>query len=96
MNLVISKGEIVAYEWGNDRITTATIEVPAAPSTPLAREYERQYLDLQGPEMAKPIPEDPRPHSRPTLGFRSAAVEWVLRQAQHEREQARLVANRSP
>ena len=53
MNLVISKGEIVAYEWGNDRITTATIEVPVAPSTPLAREYERQYLDLQGPEMAR-------------------------------------------
>ena len=53
MNLVISKGEIVAYDWGNDRITTATIEVPAAPSTPLAREYERQYLDLQGPEMAR-------------------------------------------
>ena len=53
MNLVVSKGEVVAYEWGNDRITTATIEVPAAPSTPLAREYERQYLDLQGPEMAR-------------------------------------------
>lgn len=53
MNLVISKGEIVAYEWGNDRITTATIEVPAPPSTPHAREYERQYLDLQGPEMAR-------------------------------------------
>lgn len=53
MNLVVSKGEIVAYAWGNDRITTATIEVPAAPSTPLAREYERRYLDLQGPEMAR-------------------------------------------
>ncbi len=53
MNLIVSKGEIVAYEWGNDRITTATIEIPAAPSTPLAREYERRYLDLQGPEMAR-------------------------------------------
>ena len=53
MNLVVSKGEIVAYAWGNDRITTATIEVPSAPSTPLAREYERRYLDLQGPEMAR-------------------------------------------
>ena len=53
MNLIISKGEIVGYDWGNDRITTATIEVPAAPSTPLAREHERRYLDLQGPEMAR-------------------------------------------
>ena len=53
MNLIVSKGEIVAYAWGNDRITTATIEVPSAPSTPLAREYERRYLDLQGPEMAR-------------------------------------------
>lgn len=53
MNLIVSKGEIVAYAWGNDRITTATIEVPSAPSTPLAREYERRYLDMQGPEMAR-------------------------------------------
>ena len=53
MNLIVSKGEIVAYDWGNDRITTATIEIPAAPSTPLAREHERRYLDMQGPEMAR-------------------------------------------
>ncbi len=53
MNLIISKGEIVGYDWGNDLITTATIEVPAAPSMPLAREHERRYLDLQGPEMAR-------------------------------------------
>lgn len=51
MNLIISKGEIVAYEWGNDKITTASVEIPAQPSTLNAREYERQYLDLQGPEM---------------------------------------------
>ena len=33
MNLIISKGEVVAYKWGVDRITTADIEVPALPST---------------------------------------------------------------
>ena len=49
MNLIISKGEIAAYAWGNDLITSATIEVPVAPSTKAAREYE--YVELQGPEM---------------------------------------------
>ena len=53
MNLIVSKGEIVAYQWGNDQITTATIEVPAMPSTAAARAYEEEYLGLQGPEMER-------------------------------------------
>ena len=53
MNLLISKGEIAAYAWGNDRITTAVVDVPAPPSTAGARDYERQYLELQGPEMER-------------------------------------------
>ena len=28
MNLIISKGEIVAYKWGNDQISTAVIDIP--------------------------------------------------------------------
>ncbi len=51
MNLLISKGEVVAYEWGNDRITTGVVEVPALPSTSAARASEREYQEGQGREM---------------------------------------------
>ena len=53
MNLIISKGEIKSYAWGNDQSTTATIDIPAKPSSLEAREFEREYLVLQGPEMAR-------------------------------------------
>lgn len=52
VNLLISKGETVAYEWGNDRITTATVEIPSPPSRARARKLERQYQQSQGPELA--------------------------------------------
>ena len=32
MNLLISKGEVAAYKWGVDRITTAVVEIPTPPS----------------------------------------------------------------
>lgn len=53
MNLIISKGEIVAYDWGNNKVTNATIDIPAPVSVYNARHYEREYLKLQGPEMEK-------------------------------------------
>ena len=53
MNLIVSKGEVAAYKWGNDQITTAVIDIPAPPSTEAARRSERQYLRAQGPEMKK-------------------------------------------
>jgi hypothetical protein len=53
MNLIISKGEIVAYKWGNDQITTAAIDIPVPPSLEMARFYEQEYLKYQGPEMEK-------------------------------------------
>ena len=53
MNLIISKGEIVAYKWGNDQITTAVVEVPELPSPKAARMLESEYLALQGPEMQR-------------------------------------------
>ena len=53
MNLIISKGEIVAYKWGNDQITTAVVEVPELPSPKAARVLESEYLALQGPEMQR-------------------------------------------
>ncbi len=53
MNLIVSRGEIVAYKWGNDQITTAIVDVPALPLTSTARAYETKYLELQGPEMER-------------------------------------------
>jgi predicted amidohydrolase len=53
MNLIISKGEVVAYKWGNDQITTATVDLPVPPSIEAARAAERLYLERQGPEMAR-------------------------------------------
>jgi hypothetical protein len=53
MNLIISKGEIVAYKWGNDQITTAVIDIPEPPSQKAARHAEQEYLQYQGPEMEK-------------------------------------------
>ena len=50
MNLIASKGEIAAYAWGNDRITTAVVDVPAAPSERAARQLEGEFLALQGGE----------------------------------------------
>ena len=51
MNLIISKGEIVTYKWGNDQISTAYIDIPVLPSTAAARRSEQEYLQAQGPEM---------------------------------------------
>ncbi|MCZ0937195.1 MAG: carbon-nitrogen hydrolase family protein [Caldilineaceae bacterium] len=53
MNLIISKGEICAYQWGNDQITHAVVEIPAAPCEETARQAEQDYLDAQTPEMER-------------------------------------------
>jgi hypothetical protein len=53
MNLIISKGEIIAYRWGNDQITTAIVEIPVPTSKNAAYASERQYMSLQGPESKK-------------------------------------------
>lgn len=53
MNLLVSQGEIVAYKWGNDQITTAEIAIPLPPSLEAARQAEAAYLAEQGPEMAR-------------------------------------------
>ena len=53
MNLIISKGEIVAYKHGFDKITTALVQVPMPPSEENARRAEEEYLAAQGPEMAR-------------------------------------------
>ena len=53
MNLLISKGEVAAYKWGVDRITTAVVEIPTPPSQTAARSHEQEYMRLQGPSMAE-------------------------------------------
>ena len=53
VNLFISKGEIVAYAWGNDRVTTAVIDIPELPSTGAARRLEAEFYQWQGSEMEK-------------------------------------------
>lgn len=52
-NMVVSKGEMVAYQRGFDKITCATVDVPAAASTASARSLEKEYLKRQGPEMER-------------------------------------------
>lgn len=47
MNLMISKGEICAYQWGNDQITYGVVEIPLAPSTAIARQAEQAYREAQ-------------------------------------------------
>ncbi len=53
MNLIISKGEICAYQWGNDQITHGVVDIPAAPSAEAARQAEQDYLAAQTPEMER-------------------------------------------
>ena len=53
MNLIISKGEICAYQWGNDQITYGVVDVPAAPSEASARQAEQDYFTEQTPEMER-------------------------------------------
>lgn len=52
-NMVVSKGEMVAYQRGFDRITRAIVDVPAVASTSSARTLEQVYLKHQGPEMER-------------------------------------------
>ncbi|GAF88769.1 unnamed protein product, partial [marine sediment metagenome] len=44
LSLIVSKGEMVAYKLGYDRITVATIEIPEPPSEHAARASERLFL----------------------------------------------------
>ena len=53
MNLIISKGEICAYQWGNDQITYGVVDVPAAPGEASARQAEQDYFTEQTPEMER-------------------------------------------
>lgn len=46
MALVISKGELVGYTWGGNRILQGAIDIPAGPSLRAARAQEREYLRL--------------------------------------------------
>ena len=53
MNLIVSKGEVCAYQWGNDQITHGVVDIPAAPGAAAARQAEQDYLTAQSPEMER-------------------------------------------
>ena len=53
VNLIVSKGEVVAYAWGNDRISIAEIEVPLPPSPERAQSMEESFLIWRDPEMQR-------------------------------------------
>ncbi len=53
MNLIISKGEICAYQWGNDQIKHGVVDIPVAPGAEAARQAEQDYLAAQTPEMER-------------------------------------------
>ncbi len=52
MNLIISKGEVSAYKWGNDAITFSTIDIPHPSSTANARRMERSFMRWRRREMS--------------------------------------------
>ena len=61
MNLIINKGEIVAYKWGNDQISTASIDIPVPAfnrgSAPLRTRILASPRDLKWqPATRKPSP----------------------------------------
>ena len=53
VNLIMDRGEMIAYHWGADAITTADIHPRMAPSPRLARKFEREYLAFQADELAR-------------------------------------------
>lgn len=53
LNLIVSRGEMIAYKWGNDQITVAEIEIPKAPSVRLARQLEEEFLQWRNIEMRR-------------------------------------------
>jgi predicted amidohydrolase len=53
MNLIVSKGEICAYQWGNDQVTHGIVDIPVAPGAAAARQAEQDYLAAQKPEMER-------------------------------------------
>jgi predicted amidohydrolase len=53
VNMIVSKGEVVAYKWGINQITLGEIDIPAPTSPEAARRCEQEYLAQQGPEMEK-------------------------------------------
>ena len=53
VNLIVDRGEMIAYHWGADAITTADIHPRMPPSPRLAREFERDYLAFQADELAR-------------------------------------------
>ena len=83
MNLIVSRGEIAAYQWGKDRITTTMIDIPLPPSREAARCYEREYLRLRNAEKWKWLPESfrtypPIGHPAPMRRRTARRLRWEM------------------
>lgn len=53
LNLIVSRGEIVARQKGNDRITVADIDIPSLPSKDLVEKIESVFLSSRENLMEK-------------------------------------------
>ena len=53
VNLIVSKGEVAAYAWGNDRISVADIEIPLPPSEANAQAVAQEFMGWREPEMQR-------------------------------------------
>ncbi len=47
MNLIVSKGEIVKYAFGKNRITTGFIDIPLKPSDEAVIQCEKEFFRCQ-------------------------------------------------
>ena len=52
VNLIVSKGEQVAYHWGADHVTVAELEVPQPPSPQAARAAAEAYFRMRPKRIA--------------------------------------------
>lgn len=67
LNLIISKGEVVARRCEENRLTVATVDIPAAPSRRAAGALERAYLKLASERMAERLHGTLQRHGRACL-----------------------------
>ena len=67
MNLIVSKGEIAAYDWGCDKITYGTIAIPQRPSKAAARAAEKRWLKRGPARMKKQLQQTVRNSGRGCL-----------------------------
>ena len=64
VNLIVSRGEVVARDRGKNLITLATIDIPGAPSRADARLLERGFLDARPDQLRQNLTRHMEAHRR--------------------------------